>query len=329
MLVLREPQPAEETPPVSCHTSRSKRWEVGWSNDMRRSDPAVIAELIQVLRGNHPIAYWDAEDELVAAGESAVSVLLGVLPELSPWAQSFALRALGRIGDARAIPTLLQTLARDSGDNDPCIEWFAAEALARIGTPALDPLLVLLISDNAHLRRWSAVALGEMRESRAVESLLERATDSDPRVREAALIAVGQIGVRSAVDALLHLLERSDKGLRMLAVTTLGGCVRGEVFSPLVELMQRPNDLRLPAMYAVISSAGPLALDLLIPFLDDSDPCIRIAVINALGRFGTESAVPLLQAEQPGDRERCGDEGTVQESKAVELGRLKKRLHLP
>lgn len=297
---------------------------------MRRTDPADIERLTKVLKGNDHIAYWDAEDELVAAGEPAVPALLGVLPELSPWAQSFALRALGRIGDVQALPTLLQTLAHDSGDSDTCIEWFAAEALARIGTPALDPLLALVGGDNAHLRRWSAVALGEMREPRAVESLLERATDSDPKVREAALLAVGQIGDRRAVDVLLGLLENSNADVRVLAVIALGGCVRGEVFGPLVQLMQQPNDLRRPAMYAVINSAGPLALDLLIPFLNDPDPCIRIAVINALGRFGTESAVALLQTDQPGDQERCGDEGdTVQEMKASELGRLKERLHLP
>jgi HEAT repeat protein len=296
---------------------------------MRRTDPAAIARLIQVLRGNDLIAYWDAERALVAAGEPAVPGLLEALTELSSWAQSHALRALGRIGDARAVSTLLQTLAHDSGESDPRIEWFAAEALARIGTPALDPLLALVTSDNAHLRRWSAVALGEMG-TQAVESLLERATDSDPKVREAALIAVGQIGDRRAVDALLRLLESSDPRLCVLAVSALGGCVRGEVFAPLVQLMQRPNDLHRPAMYAVINSAGPLALDLLIPFLDDPDPCVRMAVINALGRFGTKSAVPLLQAERSDDQERCGGEGrTVQEWKASELERLKRRLHLP
>jgi HEAT repeat protein len=114
----------------------------------------------------------------------------------------------------------------------------------------------------------------------------------------------------------------------MLAVSALGGCVRGEVFAPLVELSQRPNDLRRQAMYALINSAGPLALDVLIPFLDDPDPCVRMAVINALGRFGTKSSQPLLKAERPDDDELCGDD-RVRECKASELGRLKRRLHLP
>jgi HEAT repeat protein len=303
---------------------------------MGSTDSSTIARLIEVLKGGDHIAYWDAERELIAVGEPAISALLEALPELSPWAQSHALGALGKIGDARAIPALLQALTHDSGEapdegesgtsNDPCIEWFAAEALGRIGMPAFDPLLALVTSEDAHLRRWSAVALGEMGDPRAVEPLLERATDRDPKVCEAALIAVWQIGDRRAVDALMRLLESTDHRLRLLAVHALGGCVRGEVFAPLVKLAERPNDLRMQAMYALINSAGPLALDVLVPFLDDPDPCVRMAVINALGRFGDASALPLLRAGRPNDHERCGDKGgSIGEWRASELERFKQR----
>jgi HEAT repeat protein len=296
---------------------------------MGRTDPSAVARLIQVLRtDDNLLAYWDAEEELVAAGKPAVSALLTALPSLSPWALSHALRALGKIGDARAIPPLLKALAYDSGESEPCIEWFAAEALGRIGAPALGPLLALGTSEDAHLRQWSAVALGELGDSRAVEPLLERTTDSDPQVREAAFLAVQEIGDRRAVDALMRLLEETtDRRTRVLAVVALGGCVQGEVFAPLVELIQRPNDVRLPAMYALINSAGPLAPDVLVPFLDDPDPCVRKAVINALGRFGDERALPILEAGRPDDHEQCGDDRrTVEEWRASELERLKKRL---
>jgi hypothetical protein len=53
---------------------------------MPRTDPSTIAQLIQVLRGDDHIAYWDAERDLVAAGEPAVAPLLDVLADLSPWA---------------------------------------------------------------------------------------------------------------------------------------------------------------------------------------------------------------------------------------------------
>jgi hypothetical protein len=88
----------------------------------------------------------------------------------------------------------------------------------------------------------------------------------------------------------MRLIESSDRQLRMLAVSALGGCVRGEVFAPLVELVQRPNDLRLQAIYALINSAGPLALDVLVQLVRATrtparaSPAERCALAYALLR---------------------------------------------
>jgi len=57
--------------------------------------------------------------------------------------------ALGRIGDAKAVEPLIQTLK----DSDINVVWEAMTALAKVGEPALDPLTQLLKDKDISLDR--------------------------------------------------------------------------------------------------------------------------------------------------------------------------------
>ncbi|WKZ40006.1 MAG: HEAT repeat domain-containing protein [Anaerolineales bacterium] len=101
-----------------------------------------------------------------------------------------AIIALGLLGDQRAIPTLGSLLL-------DCIDYkartLAAEAISKIkSTAGFEYLISALGSDgNAEVRKASALALGQLRDRRAVEPLrLVSNSDPDSGVKEAAKSAL-------------------------------------------------------------------------------------------------------------------------------------------
>jgi HEAT repeat protein len=90
-----------------------------------------------------------------------------------------AARALGTIGDARAVEPLI---IRALGDSDHGVRWNAAEALGKIGEPTVEPLIRALVDGSNDVRQNAAQALGTIGDARAVEPLIRALGDSDWRV---------------------------------------------------------------------------------------------------------------------------------------------------
>ena len=139
-----------------------------------------------------------------------------------------AAETLGRIGDTRAIPVLVEAL----GSTEPTIAHAASQALGGMGRPAVKPILerglntpainalgrigpeasaaVPLLGRLASRDNLAAIrALGLIGRSSMTPTLIDRLASSDELVRGAAAEALGRIGSGAAVDR-LRLLARSD-----------------------------------------------------------------------------------------------------------------------
>ena len=106
-----------------------------------------------------------------------------------------AARVMGRIGEAAVEPAMTVFLQSGRGltpHGDPAATY-AAEALAQIGEPALDPLLAVLYDrrERPPARAAAARALGEMREV-AEARLQEALLVNDEFVRRCAVTALGE-----------------------------------------------------------------------------------------------------------------------------------------
>ncbi|HVN95506.1 MAG TPA: HEAT repeat domain-containing protein [Syntrophorhabdaceae bacterium] len=78
-----------------------------------------------------------------------------------------------------------------------------AVALGDIGDPrAIDSLIAAMSDKSGYVRLAAAEALGKIGERRAVDSLIEAARDENDLVRKNAVIALGKIGDDRAFDAL-------------------------------------------------------------------------------------------------------------------------------
>jgi HEAT repeat protein len=110
-----------------------------------------------------------------------------------------AARALGELGDSRAVPALTEVLQED---------WVAlqvrvAVSLAQIGDIAgLESLLLLTRHTSATVRSHAAEGLGRFPDQRAVAQLVDCLSDPTRKVRIFAAKALGRIGNDRALEAL-------------------------------------------------------------------------------------------------------------------------------
>jgi HEAT repeat protein len=126
-----------------------------------------------------------------------------------------AAKALGEAKDARAVEPLIAALG-DKGCGHT-----AANALAKIGKPAVETLIVALKNENPFVRRNAAKALGEIKDSSAVKPLIDALKDNDLIVRRNAAKALGEIKDFSAEEPLTSALKDESPAVRRNASIAL------------------------------------------------------------------------------------------------------------
>lgn len=144
-----------------------------------------MTEMVLALSAQEIEKRHEAEERLVAMGEDAVLPLIEVL-----------------------------------SDGDDGTRWYASRALARIGAPAIRPLiLTMVVEQDRQFRRYAAAALGSMGET-AVESLIEALSSEDPEFRGFIALALCRIG-EPARGPLKRLADEGDEVLKSCARLTL------------------------------------------------------------------------------------------------------------
>ncbi|MBL9170011.1 MAG: PQQ-binding-like beta-propeller repeat protein [Verrucomicrobiales bacterium] len=122
------------------------------------------------------------------------------------------------------------------------------------------------------------------------------------------LRALAGTGKSSRVQGLLELLSRSSSDTRLSAIRALGASrYREEAWeaTPLLVRLathgQEPDQVAARAVLRLLDS--PKVNPLLLSFLEDADPMLRLEAIQALGDRGASQAMPqLLQAARDSDR---------------------------
>jgi HEAT repeat protein len=127
--------------------------------------------------------------------------------------------ALGMEKNPNAVEALIKAL----DDKDDFVRDFAVKALGNIGdSKALEPLVKALNNDeNMLVRRSAATALGNLRDAAALEPLLQALNKAHFMVRRAAARALGKLNDPKAIDPLIGVLGDSDVYIQNSAVSAL------------------------------------------------------------------------------------------------------------
>jgi len=229
-----------------------------------------------------------------------VQGLIFALQHKDPTVQYDAAEALGEIGDDRAVEPLLAALKNDETGG---VRWKAAEALSKLGTPAVAGLTSALQHDDDDVRWKAAIALGEIGDPRAITALINVLSDNDRFVKSRAAYALSMIG-EPAVDPLINALREGDGNLRWGAAIALGKIQSSRAIDPLIRaLADKYENVRAESASA-LAAIGKPALGPLLQVLKFSDGAVRLEIVTALGELHDTGAIqPLIQLLDTADED--------------------------
>ncbi len=164
--------------------------------------------------------------------------------------QSAEQAASGPVQRSRADFDLLQEQLIDL---DPAVRKSVVMELIQYGSVAVDPLIALLMDDDADVRVHAATGLGWIGGKDAVLPLLVALRDDDIQVRRYAARAMCWVVDASAVEGLIEALDDEDSYVRCYAARALGWSQDERAIDPLLELLNDENaDVREYASTALI-----------------------------------------------------------------------------
>ena len=129
-----------------------------------------------------------------------------------PKVSRYLVIAMGYLDSPEVVPSLLDALSRGESDaQDSETALYALAALGRSGDPrALPAVMARLDSGDPGFRKMAAYALGGMGSAEAVPAL-ERAThDGGADVRWNAAVSLSRLGSSAGEDVLLQMIDRKE-----------------------------------------------------------------------------------------------------------------------
>jgi HEAT repeat protein len=222
-----------------------------------------VQGLIKALAFKDSSIRMAAADALAPLKDSmAVEPLVGLLADDNAGVRRAAVAALSARGGFRVVEPLVSALE----DRDPDVRATAGTAVYRR----------LLTDPDTEARRATALALGRIRDTYAVEPLVKTIMDADEGVRVAAIMALQAIGEVGAVVPLIIVLAHEQ--------------VRQKATGRSALAVERAASKALDAL------CNPNAIEQLQSALDHDDSEVREIAVKRLARIGTPEVAASLAA---------------------------------
>jgi HEAT repeat protein len=282
-------------------------------------------------------------------GRLYLEALIASLQDKAPNVRIEAARALGHFKDQRAMAPLKAA----KNDKNAKVRIEISRALRQLRQSKLKdknrqgadrgagakersmvdslPALAQLKSKHATLRRIAAETLGESKDERAVEPLIQALADEEMLVRVAVVRALERFGDKRAIQPLIQSLQDEAKIVRLASVSALGvlwdlliliqlGSERAEerrqaaiqadrfsnlqreghlqIIEPLMAtLRDEVAEIRAAATVSIGELGDKRATAALLKKLRDEDGGVRLAASEALSKLNDRRAIaPLVEA---------------------------------
>jgi HEAT repeat protein len=229
--------------------------------------------------------------------------LLGKIEERSAENETLLDRLCSTIGQTLAYPLIQSLCVAESLHARKTI----AIALTRCGATAVPAILPMLKDERWYVVRNMVTILGEISSVETVSALQLTSNHPEPKVRKEVIKSLLKIGPRAADNTLIDLLEDPDKDVVRHAIHSLGAIRSKAAVAPLLDIVTASDTFlkELSLKKLAILSLGRIgerqATNVLLNILASRrwlapvrGQEMRIAVANALGQMGDESALPLL-----------------------------------
>jgi HEAT repeat protein len=274
-------------------------------------DPRAEEPFIVLLRDRDPVLRTYAAVGLMnIGGRISIRLLLAAIND--PEIHWLAVRILDRIG-SRDVDALIAAL------KDERTTWYAQDALTRLDGTVLPQLRERLQGPDESLRLGVARVMGETRDPRAVQPLLE-AIGSAGEAGATSAAALIQIGDPAAVAPLIELLGNGSEQVRLYAAYALGGLRDRRAVAALSRTLgDASSSVRGIACHALGQIGSRDGVEPLARALDDHAPHVRATASYALARIGDRAVISQLEA-----RLRSDADPTVRKAAQESIDALKR-----
>jgi cyclophilin family peptidyl-prolyl cis-trans isomerase/HEAT repeat protein len=228
----------------------------------------------------------------------ALPALLTLAQVESPYTKTFAVKGLGALRDPSAVPILLPLIDASRATSGTTIE--AIRAIGRIGDARGEPVLTKLLYTrgmNPMVRAETLLALGDSAAQVSVDAFVDFLGDPLPTVRLAAL----QGFAKRDDDTFLTILSGLDPDPHWsvrAGLATILGSKEPERSLPRLTPMLGDTDARvIPAVLTAMTKVkAPGMGKILIEHLTKDDPGIRAAAAGNIGELKPDGGVDALVA---------------------------------
>ena len=267
-------------------------------------DRRSIQPLIRLFSDRYHGVRVAAADAVTVFGRDALEPLEEALDDPVPSVRVTAARAMGLIGATESIPVLIGHL----GDAAPEVRWSVARALADFGSPAVEPLFLVLRKGRKDMRLAAIDGLWEIPDKRAGEALRYALADEDEEVRAKAEAAIRK---RQVIDVWRRTLgsqvqeegsaPKKKRTVRLEDKKLFEQSGSQEIDTLVVALKDKDWNAQLGAATRLIMMGRP-AVDGLIRALRDENPEVQAAAASLLGEMRETAVEPLIDALRDPDR---------------------------
>jgi HEAT repeat protein len=150
-------------------------------------------------------------------------------------------------------------------------------------------------STDPQVRQYAAYLLGQTKNPRAIQPLIEALADFDKSVREQATLALSSIG-KAAIEQLTAAMKEKKWETRYRAAEALGKIADERVVQPLISALKDNRDhVRYMAAKGLRELGDSDAIEPMIILIKDENRYVRMMAATVLGTIGGKKVNTALR----------------------------------
>jgi HEAT repeat protein len=284
--------------------------------------PELIRELLKAVDDDSGQVRFEAIHAVGVVGssgypEDAEATLIKALDHYDPAVRAATARVIGRLNVKAAGEPLIKAI----NDSNRDVRYSAMRALGDIGEPrAVEALTEQLTYYGKGEGAWSALqALARIAHPSSVPVFAAHVTHKDPLIRRFAAEGLGRAGDKSELLALQsgagNDLSAPVRAAMAFALQKLGY----NYMTRLVDFLSA--DSLAPQVQAYLIELGPAIERELLPRLQEPDEVVRARVAEVLGAIGGDVSLGALQGLHTRDKDRDVTEAAQRALERIKIRR--------
>lgn len=268
---------------------------------IKRVGHKYLDHIIEAIRkGDAELRLYACQAAGLIDSPELIEPLIAALRDDSEWVRTYAAISLGKTGDKRSIIPLIRSFSDRNAD----VHRSIVNSFEKLGDQVYHELVKCSESPDSQLRSNSAIALGEMRDERGLDSIILLAEDSDEKVRSAAAEALGYFPGVKARAILANLLGDKELKVRLAAIKSLGRMdSREEALLLMSHLTKAKDERELRTVKRALIEMSELNPDLFIDLFKHEQSAIKTMAMESLAGAGLAVITRLHQLIAEGEDE--------------------------